>query len=769
MGEFDPANSIDFLSGDERPALPLDHFPTRMHAFVWRNWQLLPLSTMAGVAGTTPEVLAAIGRRMGLHGPPNITPDQLQRSYTTIIRRNWHILPLRQLQHLLGWSPEQLAYILREDDFLFIKLGALKPICEPLLYSPSAEEHRERERKIAAATQRLFGERAGQLETPLFDFLEPFRSDDGPAPSARTGGPPRFCYSYFAPYGDCLLDETLDPYPDGYLRALSEAGANGVWLQAVLYKLAPFPWDPSKSVGYEERLASLTDLVKRAGKFGVGVYLYLNEPRAMDDAFFDVYPHLKGAVDRREKGHASLCTSVPEVRAYLTDAVAHVCRAVPDIAGFFTITFSENWTHCWAHSHETNEPASGCHRCAARGPETVISEINNTIQAGIDRGGSRAQLVVWDWIWPEELVPGTIERTTERAALMSVSEWGTPITRQGVDAVIGEYSLGATGAGPRAKRSWALARNHGLRTYAKVQIGTTWELSTVPYIPAVENVALHADDLRRRGLDGYMTSWTLGGYPSPNLEVFNRLVAEPELDVEDAMAAVAERRYGAACAGPVLKAWKAYSRALREYPFDVGLLYFAPLQPGPSNLLWKNSTGYSATMVGIPYDAIDMWHREFPLQVIREQLEWVAREFMQTTETLLEDTQRLESPAAQHRRALDGEAGVAEACAIHFQSTANQMRFVEARNSLAGSEDDAERRRLVGILEETLHLEIELARRLYLCQQADSRIGFEATNHYMYVPVDLAEKALNCLDLLENWLPALQRLNAPGAGTGAHP
>ena len=35
-----------------------------------------------------------------------------------------------------------------------------------------------------------------------------------------------------------------------------------------------------------------------------------------------------------------------------------------------------------------------------------------------------------------------------------------------------------------------------------------------------------------------------------------------------------------------------------------------------------------------------------------------------------------------------------------------------------------------------------------------SRIGFEASNQYYYVPVDLAEKILNCRDLLDRWLPA---------------
>ena len=37
-----------------------------------------------------------------------------------------------------------------------------------------------------------------------------------------------------------------------------------------------------------------------------------------------------------------------------------------------------------------------------------------------------------------------------------------------------------------------------------------------------------------------------------------------------------------------------------------------------------------------------------------------------------------------------------------------------------------------------------LARRPHSLQIRDSRIGFEASNQYFYVPLDLVEKAINC-------------------------
>ena len=45
--------------------------------------------------------------------------------------------------------------------------------------------------------------------------------------------------------------------------------------------------------------------------------------------------------------------------------------------------------------------------------------------------------------------------------------------------------------------------------------------------------------------------------------------------------------------------------------------------------------------------------------------------------------------------------------------------------------------------------EIDHATQLYRLQRQDSRIGFEASNHYYYLPHDLQEKVLNCRQLLQ--------------------
>ncbi|MDH7503735.1 MAG: hypothetical protein QHJ82_13615 [Verrucomicrobiota bacterium] len=736
----------DLPTGSAPPPVPCPHFPSRLHAFVWRNWQLVPAERMAAVVGATPAQIMAVGEAMGLGSQPRITRDRMKRFALTVIRRNWHLLPYPQLLELLGWSADELAFALREDDFLFIKLGSLKPRCDRITWEEPAEATRAMERQIAETVRRELGRLDAVHGEDLFGFVAKLSAGGPEAKPSSSGRDLRFCYSYFALYGDPVLDREADPYPEGYLARLAAAGVTGVWLQGVLYKLAAFPWQPALSGGSKERLQNLRRLVARANRHGIKVFLYLNEPRAMPLRFFEDHPALKGVV---EGDHAVLCTSVPEVQEYMVRAVSTICEEVPELGGFFTITASENLTNCWSHHH-----GEGCPRCGRRAPAEVIAEVNGLVARGIRRSGSKARLIAWDWGWNDSWAQEIIRLLPPEASLMSVSEWSLPIERGGVKGDVGEYSISSIGPGPRAKRHWEMARKRGLRAIAKIQAGNTWELSAVPYIPALENVAVHAANLRQAGVDGLMLGWTLGGYPSPNIEVVAECMAGKL--PQDAMRTVAERRVGKRLASLLVEAWTAFSKAFSEFPFDTAVLYNGPQQLGPANLLWAQPTGYRSTMTGFPYDDLDGWRGRYPAEVFANQFDKVADGFNNAIARLREKAASVDATRAQ-MQALEDELRVAEAAAIHFKSAANQARFVASRRALAQATDPAEARRLIDAIEHLVRNEQALARRLYALQRQDSRIGFEAANQYFYVPLDLAEKVLNCRDLLERWLPEERR------------
>jgi len=144
-------------------------------------------------------------------------------------------------------------------------------------------------------------------------------------------------------------------------------------------------------------------LVTRAARFGVKVYLYLNEPRAMPLSFFDHRPQLKGS---HHEGLYAICTSVPEVREWISDTLTHVFEKVPELGGIFSITMSENHTNCFSHGGTWGDglPNAGdCPRCSKRNSWDVIAELIRTFRDGVRKSSSSADVISSDWGWGMEL------------------------------------------------------------------------------------------------------------------------------------------------------------------------------------------------------------------------------------------------------------------------------------------------------------------------------------------------------------------------------
>ena len=112
----------------------------------------------------------------------------------------------------------------------------------------------------------------------------------------------------------------------------------------------------------------LKDFVDRAKSYGIKIYFYINEPRAMPVSFYDKHPEIKGHTFDN-KMH-SLCTSTPEVQKYLYDSIKYICSNVPDVGGFITITRTENQSNCYSHNKVIN-----CPRCSKRKMQEVVSEV----------------------------------------------------------------------------------------------------------------------------------------------------------------------------------------------------------------------------------------------------------------------------------------------------------------------------------------------------------------------------------------------------------
>lgn len=697
-----------------KPAIPFLHFPTKHQAFIFRAYEYVSPEAIAELIHATPDQIRAAALEMGL--TKECTDNVwLEKGYITIIRKLWHILPYDQLLSLLQMDEETLAVILREEDFLDIKLGN-KPACDPVIYRELTEEEQEQTawiRQIVSA-QNIGG-------TEAFDFHYDVKDMKL---SGNQLADLRMVYGFSGLYQHAFDVDSRTYCPDEMLEAYRKVGINAIWTQGVLFQLAEFPFHKELSKGYKERLDRLKDLTERCDRYGIKIFLYMNEPRSMPENFYEKYPHIKGHNAKDDK--VCLCTSTKEVQAYITDSIESICRAVPKIGGFFTITRSENPTNCYSHSTRYgNSTAYGgsvkctCPRCSQRNESEVIAEVIGCIEKGAHKVNPDIKVIAWSWGW-DSLNVDIINALPDNVAVMSQSELRVPFNRGGVNAEVRDYSMSVLGPGERALTEWKAARERGLETAVKMQINTTWEGSTVPALPVYPLIEEHIRRVQAEGVTNFMLSWTLGGMPSRNIMHVSKYFFE-NYD-KDALQETEVQK----CATQL------FSEAFQEFPFHITVLYQGPQNAGPGNLLYLNPTGYTATMTCYAYDDIESWRAVYPREVFDSQLDKLCAKWNEGLKILEEER------IAKDLVEITGETEImANAAYCLFKSSLNQFRFYVAR-------DAADKAAMIAAAKE----ELEISEKMLHLMTLDASIGFEAANHYYYSKGCLLEKILNCHDVI---------------------
>ena len=105
--------------------------PTLWQTFLLRNWGMISIEKFAKILKTTPSTIQNEAKRLGLL-EIEYNADWSKKGYITLVRNYWHLLTYSQLQVLLDMDEKALEFMLKEDDFLDIKLGSFKPYTDEL-------------------------------------------------------------------------------------------------------------------------------------------------------------------------------------------------------------------------------------------------------------------------------------------------------------------------------------------------------------------------------------------------------------------------------------------------------------------------------------------------------------------------------------------------------------------------------------------------------------------------------------------------------------
>ena len=149
--------------------LEIPHFPTRYQALIFRLWEMVPAGRIATVIQTTEEKVLEAAYNMGLSTQKNLG-EWAARGYISILKAVWNLLPYEQIYLLLGWDQERLCFVLKEDDFLGIKLGE-KCECPTVLFKELNNNEKERTGKLRDTVEKYIRVFDSEDVAVPFDFF----------------------------------------------------------------------------------------------------------------------------------------------------------------------------------------------------------------------------------------------------------------------------------------------------------------------------------------------------------------------------------------------------------------------------------------------------------------------------------------------------------------------------------------------------------------------------------------------------------------------
>ena len=548
---------------------------------------------------------------------------------------------------------------------------------------------------------------------------------------------------------DELMDE-VDYYPEPYLDRLAHEGINGLWITVEWRDLAETSFT-KRSPDAPRRLAKLRRTIDRCLRFGIRTWIFCIEPRLCrrDDPLFRAHPELFGCTT--ETG-ALTCPLRPAAQRYVEESVRDVFTQAPGLGGLMMISHGERATTCLsAFDPVTGRFRGNCPRCAARQPWELHWETAGAVMRGIRAAGSDAEFVSWFYhpqVRPER-APWCAEvarHLPDGVTLAYNFESGVVKDQLGRIRHGGDYWLSCAGPAEGFRRVAEAGREAGARIGAKIQVGCSHEIATVPFVPAPGLLHRKYRALREAGVSTVIQGWYFGSCPGVMNQAAGELSFEPFPDDEETfLRRLAAPSWGrdAALAASV---WRQLSDAYEQYPLSNDVQYYGPFHAGPAWPLLPDVRLAPLARTWKPHDppSGDAIGECLENLTIEEACLLAARMAEGARVRTPDGADALEALAARWGGDFERmrDVGVMKALALQFQSAADVFAFYRDRAAALHASrvlgDAAAARAAVRRMAEAVAREEAVTRALLPLAKADSRLGFhsEAETH-QYHPAKL--------------------------------
>lgn len=538
---------------------------------------------------------------------------------------------------------------------------------------------------------------------------------------------------------DELLDD-IDYYPGDYLGKLAREGINGLWITVEFRDLAETSFTKRDPLA-QKRLEKLRKTVERCGKYGIKIWLFSIEPASLpkDDPLLAAHPEWKGA--RGWRNDYAFCTSSESALRYLRESLADIFAQVPNLGGLINISHGERITNCLSALPAVSDAQVACPRCSKLPKWKIHADAARAMSEGMRESNPEAELISWLYQpQPEaERAPWVFDlarHVPEGVIIQYNFESGAFKKQLGRWRSGGDYWLSFCGPAQPFARIADAARASGAELSAKIQVGCSHEVATVPFVPAPGLLYDKYAQMKKAGCSSVMQCWYFGNYPGIMNEAAGELAFEDFNGAkEDFLVRLARPKWGAN-AGKAAKIWNACAEGYSHYPLSNDMQYYGPVHAGivwplhfdigmrPLNPTWKPDGAPNGETIG---EALENHSLEEALELART----VCAE-MESAEPEMEEIEKSLAPDDAGRRL---DIGLMKALKIQFESARNILEFyLLRREAYFASRETGDRQKagkLLARMAEIAREEAALSAKMAKLCAGDSRLGFhsEAESH----------------------------------------
>lgn len=565
------------------------------------------------------------------------------------------------------------------------------------------------------------------------------------------------------------LTDDVNYYPDEYLDRLAHESVNGLWLTIHFSEICRSAVIPEYGRDTARRVNKLRQTVEHCARYGIRIYAFANEPLHLraNSAVARAHPELLGhriGSDEKDSYH-HFCTSNPTARAYLEEAMRSLFTDVPGLGGLINISIGESPTHCYSWGAK-----SDCPRCTRRRPRDVLNDTLAAMERGMHAANPDAELISWPYTqyvdWGNEPTVDSAGCLPKGVILQHNFESAGQARQCGRWHTIRDYWLSWAGPSRLFRDCARAAVKHGNRVFAKLQVGCSHEVATVPFVPVPGQLYRKYRAMHRLGVSGVMQCWYFGNYPGVMTRAAGELAFAPLAKNENEFLLGLARRDWGRDAGLVARAWQWFQRGYRHFPMNHVFGWFGPVHDAP---VWPLHLEPADRGIAPAWLFASYWGKKpRPIPASGDRIGECFAYSHSLTEILSlgrkmagdwnRGVVRLRKllPRYRHDRERRRDIGVAAALGIQLESAYQVFHFYALREELpyqARTRQLRTLRRMRAIVAGEIARDAEL---LELCR-ADSRLGFHSeAEGYKYFPAKIRWRMRQLRDLLTDGFPRVE-------------